>query len=35
VICWRAVTYYLNVIVGAVVSVRVVKNMDFIRGMFK
>ena len=35
VICWRAVTYYLNVIVGAVVSIRVVKNMDFIRSMFK
>lgn len=33
VICWRAVTYYLNVVVGAVVSIRIVRNMDFIRNM--
>ena len=30
VICWRAVTYYLNVIVGSFVSIKVVKDMDFI-----
>ena len=34
VICWRAVTYYLNVVVGAVVSIRIVRNMDFIRNRF-
>jgi len=33
VICWRAVTYYVNVVVGAVVSARIVRNMDVIRGM--
>ncbi len=33
VICWRAVTYYVNVVVGAVVSARIVRNMDFIRSM--
>ncbi|HDN64942.1 MAG TPA: flippase-like domain-containing protein [Methanosarcinales archaeon] len=34
VICWRAVTYYLNVIVGAFVSIRIVKNMDYIKNRF-
>ncbi|MEA1895170.1 MAG: flippase-like domain-containing protein [Euryarchaeota archaeon] len=34
VICWRAVTYYLNVIVGAFVSIRIVKNMDYITKRF-
>jgi len=34
VICWRAVTYYLNVVVGAFVSIRIVKNMDYIKNRF-
>jgi len=34
VICWRAVTYYLNVIVGAFVSIRIMKNMDYITKRF-
>ncbi len=33
VICWRGVTYYVNVVVGAVVSARIVRNMDFIRSV--
>ena len=35
VICWRAVTYYMNMIVGAFVSIKVVKDMDFIRRVLK
>lgn len=35
VICWRAVTYYMNVIVGAFVSIRIVKDIDFIQRVLK
>jgi len=35
VICWRAVTYYMNVIIGAFVSIKIVKDIDFIQRMLK
>ena len=35
VICWRAVTYYMNVIVGAFVSIKIVKDIDFIQRVLK